>query len=547
MKKSNPFSWAMRCIVLACVILLSSCSQKTKMEAMLEQIPENSDLVVIGNLKQIMESAGGTLENSQIKLPDYLSSMADQQEEFNTLLEKTQIDPEVCAVMVYMYKNRAIFLFSMKDKAAFAKALEEFGYTKTGDKDDASFYIVKENEDTEYYSCVAIRGDYAYWADEIHKDSPAEAQNVLEEVIAGVKESPMSKTKAAEYIQDSNAAGMIFQVPDELLESMSGNGMPAFVRDIYSCQICMKGDLQGNKCIMNCALFDKDGNQKKATDFGLSFDTEAKIDKEALTFIDPKECLVAASCMKDVDWDKYFETIGSMEGIPASQKAFLAIMKSYMEKLDGTMAFGLGLEDGMQSIYDISQGLAGLDQLYLTLVFETKEGMAQGIVNDLAGFAEQAGVQVEKKDNGVTITVPNDSKDMTFYAEIHNNFLVMSNHPINQSSDNFSIKSVDFSNYQNAFALAFDKGDKMLTDLGIDYGLIVRGLTTAQPYESTFTIETIDAPNTYGIVGTIANSIIQASMNGTIEKRWSECAGDNSFASDNDEPEDIDPEMTLSE
>ncbi len=537
----------MQCIVLACVIFLSSCSQKTKMEAMLEQIPESSDLVLIGNLKQIMESAGGTLVNSQVNFPDYLSPMAGEQEEVNDILEKTQIDPEVCAVMVDIRKNYGILLFSLKDKAAFTRALEEFGYTKTGDEDDASFYTVEASEDSEGYSCAVIRGDYAYWADNTHKSSPADAQKELEQIIAGAKESPMSKTKAADYIQDSNAMGMIFQIPEEFKEKLSNSGIPAFVWDIYSGQICIKSDLQGNKCIVNCALFNEDGNQKKATDFGLSFDTKAKIDKEALTFLDPKECLVAASCMKDVDWDKYFETLSNTKDLPASQKGILAIMKSYMEKLDGTMAFGLGLEDGMQSIYDISQGTAGLDPLHMTLLLETKEGMAQGIVNDLASFAEQAGVQVEKKDNGITITVPNPYKDVIFYAETHNNLLVLSNHPISQSSDNFSIKSVDFCSYQSVFALAFDKGDKMMTDLGIDYGLIVSGQTTAQPYESTLTIETIGAPSTYGIVGTIANSIIQASMNGTVEKRWSECASENSIASHYDEDEEIDPEMTFSE
>ena len=61
------------CLVVA-VVLSMSCSDNAKMKNLLENIPDNADVVYVGNVKTVLESAGGKIENSQIVLPEYITN-----------------------------------------------------------------------------------------------------------------------------------------------------------------------------------------------------------------------------------------------------------------------------------------------------------------------------------------------------------------------------------------------------------------------------------------------------------------------------------------
>lgn len=52
------------------VLLSVSCTDNTKMQNLLENIPENTDFVFVGSVKTVLESAGGKIENSKIVLPN---------------------------------------------------------------------------------------------------------------------------------------------------------------------------------------------------------------------------------------------------------------------------------------------------------------------------------------------------------------------------------------------------------------------------------------------------------------------------------------------
>ena len=69
MKKVKQFL----CLVMA-VLLSVSCTDNTKMQNLLENIPENTDFVFVGSVKTVLESAGGKIENSKIVLPNYISN-----------------------------------------------------------------------------------------------------------------------------------------------------------------------------------------------------------------------------------------------------------------------------------------------------------------------------------------------------------------------------------------------------------------------------------------------------------------------------------------
>lgn len=105
MKKVKQFL----CLVMA-VVLSVSCTDNTKMQNLLENIPENTDFVFVGSVKTVLESAGGKIENSKIVLPNYISNEmkegdAEKFDEANNFLKDAGIDIEACAVMMSFRNN----------------------------------------------------------------------------------------------------------------------------------------------------------------------------------------------------------------------------------------------------------------------------------------------------------------------------------------------------------------------------------------------------------------------------------------------------------
>ena len=102
------------------VVLSVSCTDNTKMQNLLENIPENTDFVFVGSVKTVLESAGGKIENSKIVLPNYISNEmkegdAEKFDEANNFLKDAGIDIEACAVMMSFRNFSPILVFALED------------------------------------------------------------------------------------------------------------------------------------------------------------------------------------------------------------------------------------------------------------------------------------------------------------------------------------------------------------------------------------------------------------------------------------------------
>ncbi|MDY4874162.1 MAG: hypothetical protein SO133_04800, partial [Alloprevotella sp.] len=162
MKKVKQFL----CLVMA-VVLSVSCTDNTKMQNLLENIPESTDLVFVGNVKTVLESAGGKIENSMIVLPDYVASemgKGDTKEfnKTNEFFKAAGIDIEACAVMMSFRNNYPILVFALDDQQKFVDALKQKGYQKDSDKGDAVFYVKPSESDYGSPNYVALNGSFAY-------------------------------------------------------------------------------------------------------------------------------------------------------------------------------------------------------------------------------------------------------------------------------------------------------------------------------------------------------------------------------------------------
>ena len=208
MKKVKQFL----CLVMA-VLLSVSCTDNTKMQNLLENIPENTDFVFVGSVKTVLESAGGKIENSKIVLPNYISNEmkegdAEKFDEANNFLKDAGIDIEACAVMMSFRNFSPILVFALEDQQKFVDVLKQKGYQKDSDKGDAVFYMKPSESSYGSPNYVALNGSFAYVIMENYLRSDFNAISYLERVIEDAAEANYADTPSGEYILGTNGGGL---------------------------------------------------------------------------------------------------------------------------------------------------------------------------------------------------------------------------------------------------------------------------------------------------------------------------------------------------
>ena len=121
--------------------------------------------------------------------------------------------------------------------------------------------------------------------------------------------------------------------------------------NLYSGYVCINSKLDGDEAEARLKLFDENGKAKTTEDWNKMMDIKAKIDPEALAYMSPEESLIYAVSMKNINWDKYMDQFDSSGRLSRQDKSFLTIVKSYLEKFDGTVAIGVALADSVPQIF----------------------------------------------------------------------------------------------------------------------------------------------------------------------------------------------------
>lgn len=512
MKKSHSLFGA---LIMLFVLFLTSCSSRdSKMANLLDRVPADVDIVAVGNLKTILESAGGSIENSKITLPAYIldefsSSDTNTLDEFNSFLKDSGIDPDACAIVGNYKDAQPVFVFSLTDKKKFTTAIEKEGFSEKSDNDGTVMYTKKvyESESGEYddFSYIAINGTYAYWIERVWVGSNFKAERAIDHLITDASSAPYSKTSFAKYITSGNAAGASFKIPRELRQELEKSGISSSMADFYKGVVCMKGNLTNDDMTITFKWFDEDGKEKDFKAFGNMMDFKAKINPETLAYLGEDEALVCATSFKDFDWDNYLKLMSESVNIPAAGRAALYVVKSYLEKIDGTIAFGIGLTNGMESVFDLTMKRNPLSQIAYTLVIDTKKDAAQGLLNDVKGMMEATGMSFEKNAKGFTWEIPGTG--MTIFAQAEGNRIIVSSHKIRKSNDNVPAKSFDFDDYMAAAALSMNKDSKILRDLNIKNDIQLSIATDAEEMESTLKLE-VKGGDSEGVIAKTAKILI---------------------------------------
>ncbi len=530
--------YSLYCLIVA-MLVTTSCSQDVKMESLLEQIPANSDVVLVGNLKTVLESAGGSLDGSKIKLPSEITyalpnGIMDDYDEANDFLKTSGIDPDACAlVLSYEHSNYPILVFALSDEKQFIKAIEDNGFRERGMEETVTLYKKKvyDGGDPAYddYGYIAVNGAYAYWIESVWVGSNFQPLQYLQKMIEDASVGSYADTNYGEYITDGNVGGIAISWPKEYRKELRNAGVSSELLSIYEGTMCLRGSLSDDRCTVELRLFDKDGNRINADIFKKFMDTSAMINGDALAMLGKDEYLISAVSLKNFDWEKYFDFLSGASRMSRSDKAQLNAILSYLEKIDGTIAVGFGFTDGLESIINLDYGKDVMSQISTTLVVEAKEGKAKKLVEDMKGFLEQAEVPFTESQSGFSIDLERFDLSGTLYAVNKGNFIVMANHPIKDNNSNALITNTDLTDYLYVMCLGLNRNDRLMRDLHIDYDVKCMLCCEPNTLETTMTLE-IKGDDDQGVIARAAKIVLGIiSQQDDIEERINELREDYSY------------------
>lgn len=458
-------------LCLSVIILTTACGSN-RLAELLEHVPADADFVMTGDIKTILESAGGKVEGSEVKMPNYVGEMQSDREARNMeealrWIKNSGIDVTSSALVGLKYQDQCpVVVFAIADKDKLKKALEVEGFKEKDEVDDVDIYVKKDEGYSSYtrQSYVAIDGGYGYWIDKVYSDDN-EGMKIMKQYLLSLSNRPMADTDMADYVSDGKAAGMIAKLPSELRREMAKAGVPEEMANLYSGYVCLNVKIDGDEAEARLKLFDANGKAKTTEDWGKMMDMKAKIDPEALAYMSPEECLVYAVSMKNVNWDKYMDQFASAANLSRQDKSVLTVVKSYLEKFDGTVAIGVGLKNGKTSIEAIDKGEEVLNHLPVTIVAQTKEGKAASLIKDVKSLlGSQNEIFYTSTANGLRVNLP---KNMgTLWFEAKDNMLILSSNPIKKGSNPVA-EHVNFQDYIFAAALHLGKDNPLMRDFDV--------------------------------------------------------------------------------
>lgn len=508
----RKFFCRLLCVIVAMVVTLS-CSNDGKTGGILEQVPADADLVVVGNVKAIVESAGGSLENSEIKLPQDLIDIMPEGtslslRDVNKFLKSSHVDLEACAVFGSYADNQSVVVLALNDKDLFVEAIKSRAYKKIkadGDMDVYAKYVV------DGYDYVALNGSYAYLLKDAKATKEFSPTKYLQQVSEGAAKKSFAETSYGKYIAGGNAIGIAASGNADIKQMLQGAGIPSAALSMFDGMICMRGDLSSNKCAVEIKMFDGEGNELKADKVMPFMDNSSTISKKAIAILDEKESVAYAFSLKNVDWNQYIDMVAQASGLSRADRAQLNLVLPYLENIDGTVAIGFGLANGLESVSGMYMGDDLLSQFSATIVLETKEGKAKRLIEDIKGMLEGMSVPFDESGSGISVNLAGLGMAGTLYAQSIDDVLVVANHPINKENKNIFVGDNEFTKSRFAAYGKLAKGDKLASDLKIDNDVTIACYSKPEIMGASMMLEIDgDAEGKAGIIQKLVKLVAKA-------------------------------------
>lgn len=492
----------MQLSVLLLSLTLTACMGDRKMSSLLDNVPAGVDYVAVGNVRTVIESAGGSIEGSRIILPKYLRNEVPTDElepvdDALKFLERSGVDVTACALAGNYDDYSPTLVFSLDDEEQFARTLKNEDFEKESTVDDLVIYVKTDGNPNAYHkkTFVGVNGSVAYLIPEVSSYAEFDGERAIKRMAAKAADESFASTPFADYILKSSTVGIAAKIPSELRDKLERDGLPTSLGKMLSGVVCFKGELDGDKLTLKGKLYNRDGEEKDLTQDSKFLNYDAKINAKALDYMTKDECFVYAASIQGIDWDEMLDAVARAGRFSASESAQLTAVKGYLSKLDGTVAMGFGFKGGLEDIVKFDGNPSSLS---FTMVVETKEGKAKSVIADLKGLLDQASGTYTATAKGLSVELPDGGGSLNIEAE--GNLIVVANHDVRATGSCPALKAVDFGDYMAAAAISIEPGNKLFKDLELKNGVTLAAYSDPRKAESTLTVE-VTGDEGLGIVG----------------------------------------------
>lgn len=503
---------------------LSSCSKNAKVAKLLKQIPDNCQMVAAGDMETLVKSAGGEIKDNQVKLPSSITSIPELNiekgiDEINDMVKEMGINPEACAV-VGNFESNPFFLAMIDDEKKLTKYLDNEGYDLDKEEDGVAYYLNEPRKDD--YGKVrvaALKGKYVYMQSDYFAEGK-ELVKSLKKKIEAAKENPLSKTAAGKYLCDGNVGGIFVKIPKEAYSELTAMGISNSLTRAFG-SVAMNIDMQGEDATVRFKIFDSNGDNidpKDLEDLADMVDLETKINPEALKYFGKNNNLVYAFALKELNLGKI------MKG---AQGPEISLLKSYLGKLEGTIAVGIGMKDGLDGL--VRLGMNDMSALDMTVVAQTKKGEAESLVSDMKALLKEGGLPIEESGSGLKMEV----NGLTLYVEGRGDFLVVSTQRITEDGGSPALDALKFEDEIMALAISYPASDALVKDMGVSRGITASLTFDYKNMEGTLHC-TVDGAKGEGFLAEIFQIVSdcmanQKTIEAKYEKLYKEKYGDGFF------------------
>ena len=524
---------------IAMVVMAASCGGDVKYSGLLDQVPANVDMVVAGDVEDVIISLGGSVDGSKVELPSYLTKelKGNDLKELNELtsfLARSGVNISACAAIVDFQLEQTVLLVELDDAQKFQALVSELKFVKSNaDSDpDQGVAIYKKSEVSEYYTDIqylAIKDNYAYVMDNVWSESKAaQSLNLLKNLMTDAENHSVADTKFARYMMSDNTAGAMIRIPAQLKAELIKEGCPTEVAEQFSGVICMKGGLSADEINMTMKWYGEDGREKDIEPLKAYFDPSAKVNSKALSFMSEEILCVTASTLKGFNWDKMMNTLEQSARLSNSERSTMALVKSYLQKIDGTVAYGIGFGGGVESFAKMDRKESEvLKNMVLTVVCEVVSGKEQGLLNDFRKLLNDQNVPFESVENGLNVAMPEAMGNV--YLKVVDNYIVLSNKPVQEYNNCPVVKNNTLSKYFYAAVACLPKTHQLMKDLGVKYDVSAVMGVDIQSQELTMKVK-FEGEDEVGVAGKIAKMIIGLiHQEEAIESKYKSAAYDDDF------------------
>lgn len=493
----KKYSGILSVLMVICLMLgTASCSKENKSADLYGKLPKDADVAMVVDLPTLLTSARAKYDHDRLILPEYITSRkgfeADDLAKFNELINEGGVDEKYIGLCIYTSPSIAAAIYKLRDADAYEKFIEREGF-EVATKGDRTVYsrVVKGVQSSESVYCTICDGyGYIFIFDGV--GSSENVGRLIDKVIESARKESLATAGAGKYAMEGHSGGMVVNLGSLLNLSASRAGLPLPLSQFNDKLTAVKFDIEGDEIEVESALFDKEGKRIQMSEIYTGFDTKAKISKDALAYISPEENMVYAIALKGVNWDEVVKSVGDALGVNPMQRIMLSMAKTYLEKIDGTVALGLGFDGTSIDLENIINGANPLPYMPITLVAQTTSNSAKGMIGDFSALFASMGLSTHTTSDGFSVPLPSGLGSI--YGFYKDNLVVLSTRPVKEYGYNEAVADADMEKYLGAFGLYLPAANPLMQKLEIDKTLLLTSVNDAADSESEMKLKLSGTP-----------------------------------------------------